>query len=92
MLKNRTTDFTIAIKDNQDHVEFVRDCIESVVPVNQCKEDMIVFTYDQFSNLTEENTIFNGKNYIIRISEIKNEKGLRKELTTALTSDEYDNI
>jgi|LakMenEpi03Aug12_release.lakeMendotaPanAssembly.Ray.scaffolds.fasta_scaffold6465151_1 hypothetical protein len=39
---------------------------------------MIVYTYDQFSNLAEEKTIFQGKKYMIRLSEIKNEKGLRK--------------
>jgi hypothetical protein len=78
LLKNRTTDLTISIKDSQEKEDMVKVCTELSVPVHKCIEDMIVFTYDQFSNLAEEKTIFNGKNYIIRLSEIKNEKGLRK--------------
>jgi len=33
---------------------------------------MIVFTYDQFSNLNEEKSIFAVKLAVIRLSDIKN--------------------
>ncbi len=46
--------------------------------MRECKSDMIIFTYDQLAVLAADENIFKENKYIISLSEIKNEKSLRK--------------
>ena len=55
-----TTDLGIALRNHPEIEEDlrIRNDIQHITPLNECLEDIIVFTYDILSNLLERSTIF----------------------------------
>lgn len=65
---------------------------KDIVPFNLNKTDMIIYTYDQFSNAFEEMQENTNRSYSIRLGELKAEKDLRAELFSGLNNKDYNKI